>query len=98
MITKKKLRGGQKLSVTFRHEGDAKAKSVAVLGDFNDWTADKHTMKQRKDGAWSITVRLPRKEIYRFRYLVDGKEWLTDENADGVETSEFGSLNGLLET
>ena len=55
-------------------------------------------MKRRKDGTWSLTVRLPRDQQFQFRYLVNGKEWLTDEESDGLLPNEFGTTNALLET
>ncbi|MHC4960098.1 MAG: isoamylase early set domain-containing protein [Planctomycetota bacterium] len=98
MITKKKTKGQKTTSVTFKTGIIEKAKTVEVVGDFNDWTAGKHQLKQRKGGKWSTTIRLPRKKQFQFRYLVDGQEWLTDEESDGLMPNEFGTTNALLET
>ncbi len=95
MITKKKLRGGQKISVTFKHEGHAEAEIVEVVGDFNEWTGGTHVMKKRKDGTWSVTLRLPRRGTYEFRYLADGEEWFTEEEGASIEV---GPLNAVLVT
>ena len=99
MITKKKLKGNRKtLSVTFKHAARKDADAVELLGDFNKWTPGSHEMKQRKDGSWSVTVRLPRNENFQFRYLVDGAAWATDEESDGLAPNEFGGENALLNT
>ena len=98
MITKKKMKGGKKISVTFRHEGHGDADTVEVLGDFNGWARGTHAMKRRKDGTWSLTVRLPRKQRFQFRYLVDDAEWTTDDAGDGLAPNEFGTVNAVLST
>ena len=98
MLSKKPVKGSEFTSVTFRLPAPKKAKSVRLLGEFNDWSAERHSMKRRKDGTWSLTVRLPRDQQFRFRYLVDGTEWVTDDEADGHETNEYGGSNGIVRT
>jgi hypothetical protein len=36
----------------------------------------------RTDANWQVTVELKGGLRYRFRYLVDGKEWVNDWHAD----------------
>ena len=98
MLSKKPVKGSEFTSVTFRYPAPSKVESVRLLGEFNDWRAERHSMKRRKDGSWSLTVRLPRDQQFRFRYLVDGTEWVTDESADGFETNEYGGSNGIVRT
>jgi 1,4-alpha-glucan branching enzyme len=97
MIEKKKVRGTDKTAVTFRAPNQDDASTVHVLGDFNDWSPQ-HAMKRRKDGSWSLTIRLPTDQRYRFRYLVDGVLWVTDPEGDAIEPNEFGTTNGVVET
>ena len=98
MISKKRMRGRKKTSVTFRSANHEGAETVHVLGDFNGWDPARHGMKQRKDGTWSLTLRLPRDQDYQFRYLVDGREWDTDPESDEIQLNEFGGTNGVLRT
>ena len=58
------------------------ARSVCVVGDFNDWRRDELAMKPDGAGHWRASLRLPPGQ-YRFRYLADG-EWFTDYAAFGV--------------
>jgi hypothetical protein len=35
---------------------------------------------------------------YRFRYLVDGEEWMDDDHADGYEANVFGGFDSVVST
>ncbi len=98
MIRKKPVRNSSKVSVTFEASGHDGAQSIAVVGDFNAWDPTKHTMKRRKDGQWSATIRLAKNDRYAFRYLVDGETWETDTESDATEANRFGSMNSIVET
>jgi len=64
------------------------AKSVVVLGDFNNWEVDKtHQLKAKKDGSFETILTLDTGKDYHFRYLIDGNRWENDWNADKYETS-----------
>lgn len=58
------------------------AKEVAVLGDFNAWDPTDHAMRKLKDGSFTKTIELEVGREYQFRYLVDGKRWINDDQAD----------------
>jgi len=98
MLEKKKIRGTNRVSVTFRQEMDEGVRALDLLGTFNDWTPGKHRMTRRKDGSWSITVRLPKGAAHQYRFLADGKQWVTDDQADEVAVNEHGTTNGVVRT
>ena len=98
MIKKKPVRGKDLTAVTFRSKAPKSTRSLQLLGEFNDWRSDRHPMKRRKDGTWSVTVRLPKDEQFQFRYLIDGEQWLTDEQSDGLAHNELGDPNALIMT
>ena len=98
MIKKKPVRGKDLTVVTFRSKAPKSTRSLQLLGEFNDWRSDRHPMKRRKDGTWSVTVRLPKDEQFQFRYLIDGEQWLTDEQSDGLALNELGDPNALIMT
>ncbi len=98
MIKKKPVRGKDLTAVTFRSKAPKSTRSLQLLGEFNDWRSDRHPMKRRKDGTWSVTVRLPKDEQFQFRYLIDGEQWLTDEQGDGLALNELGDPNALIMT
>lgn len=49
------------------------AKTIRLAGDFNQW--DPILMRQRRNGWWSIQVRLPL-GLHQYRFLVDDKPLL----------------------
>ena len=77
--------------VTFEMPSDAKASSVALCGDFNDWDKTAHELKRRKKGNFSITITQDTGRQYRYRYWVNGKRWENDWNADAYTPNEFGT-------
>lgn len=99
MLKKKNIKGIQdKIQVTFETEGYAAAESVALAGDFNNWDPSSHPMKRRKDGSWSITLRLNREREYQYRFVVNGGEWVTDDQTDRTAPNEYGEVNAVVLT
>lgn len=97
MIEKKASPKGKSVRVKFELPGDAAKDSVAVVGDFNDWSEDEHQMKYVKSrDVWSTTITLQPESSYQFRYLLDGSEWRNDEDADGVAGNPYFSENSVL--
>ncbi len=98
MIDKKTSPKGKSVRVTFTVPADVAARTLAVVGDFNGWDASKGSMKlDKKAGAWSKGISLKPGASYQFRYLVDGKSWRNDEQADSYLPNEFFSENGVVE-
>ncbi|MCD6338985.1 MAG: isoamylase early set domain-containing protein [Verrucomicrobia bacterium] len=58
------------------------AKSVCIIGDFNNWKPGATPMKRQPDGNWSAQVPLHHGH-HRYQFLVDGKPEL-DPNATGI--------------
>ncbi len=97
MISKSYSKTQTSCRVTFKLPKGLDAATVALLGDFNEWKPEAHPLKARKDGSWSTTVSLKASQEYRFRYLVDGQEWVNDEGVDHLVPNRFGGQDGLLE-
>ena len=71
------------------------AQSVALVGDFNDWSLSATTLaRQAGDGIWWVTVKLPPGR-YRYAFVVNGTTWRSDPNAPGSE-DEFGRPNSVV--
>ena len=58
------------------------AKTVHLVGDFNQWDKQACPMNRLKDGSFSISMDLKRGREYQFRYLIDSVLWETDWHAD----------------
>ena len=97
MIKKTAIKGSDKVSITFETHRP-QARSVAVAGDFNEWDPAAHPMKQRRDGAWFITLRLPKKRDWQYRFVIDGTEWVTDEENQATAPNPYGGVNAVVLT
>jgi hypothetical protein len=73
---------------------DRNARSVVVVGSFNDWDTTKTVLTQSGDSVWTGNVMLlPGR--YEYQLVVDGK-WIADPSAQRTAPSEFGSANSVI--
>jgi 1,4-alpha-glucan branching enzyme len=102
MVKKQYLKSKPVCKVTFYFPDEqaseaVEAKSVQLLGDFNDW-AEPKAMKRLKDGRFSVLLELEQGHAYQFRYLVDGQEWFNDWQADQYVPNPFNGENSVVLT
>lgn len=71
------------------------AESVAVAGEFNDWSTEAHALKKLKNGTFKGTLDLPKDNQFEFKYIVDG-EWTNDSEADGYQWSDYASSDNSI--
>lgn len=93
MITKTFTQDGRTCRVTFRLS--AAVESAALLGDFNLWNPEANPLLRGEDGSLGVTLALAPGD-YRFRYLVDGGQWLNDDAADALVPNSFGSADSVV--
>ena len=100
MIKKQFLKSRPVCKATFSVPADAvDGKSVGVVGEFNNWDTDAPIkMTKKKTGDYSATVELPVGKDVEFRYVVDGAQWLNDDQADGYVTTPYGNQNSVVST
>ncbi|MFQ5712702.1 MAG: isoamylase early set domain-containing protein [Candidatus Scalinduaceae bacterium] len=91
-IKKVYLRGRHVCKVTFRLPKVAApdAKSVCIVGDFNNWNIHANPMKKLKNGDYAIALDLEPGREHLFRYLIDESKWANDWNADKYVKSPYG--------
>ncbi len=71
------------------------AQSVAVTGDFVNWSPEGIPMEDRQDtGVWVAEVELP-PGIHHYVFIVDGTQMVSDPNATQVDDG-FGQQNSVL--
>ncbi len=70
------------------------AKSVSVVGDFNQWNPAAHIMKQQPDRSWLLNVELKHGH-HRYAFLVDGVLTL-DPHAQGITRNDKGERVSLV--
>jgi 1,4-alpha-glucan branching enzyme len=95
MLKKRFFKTKEECEVAF--EVDATdAVQIELICEANGWQPIE--MKKTKGGAFRTRVRLPKEREFQFRYLVDGKAWLNDDDADSYLVNEFGIENCVLST
>ena len=52
----------------------------------------------RRKSRYRVQVELEPGREYQFRYLVDGREWYNDPQADAYVPGGHGSENGVVTT
>lgn len=71
------------VQVTFELPSALWSERANLVGDFNGWdTAATPMTRSRTNENWRVTIKLAGGQRYRFRYLLDGEEWLNDWHAD----------------
>lgn len=80
-------------TVTFAITAPA-VQSVALVGDFTEWRADRVQLHQDSSGHWQTTLALAPGR-YRFAYVVDRAEWRADSSA-AAAPDDFGRPTSVL--
>jgi predicted carbohydrate-binding protein with CBM48 len=71
------------------------AKSVALVGDFNDWDAAATPLRADANGAWLVALRLiPGR--HRYAFVLDGVRWIADPAAPPAPDDDFGSPGSVV--
>ncbi|MCO6487398.1 MAG: isoamylase early set domain-containing protein [Phaeodactylibacter sp.] len=85
-----------KATFTLPVEAAPAARTVEVVGDFNDWNTEQAiTMKKQKD-VFKAVVELESGKEYQFRYLIDGQAWENDWEADAYVSTPYGVDNSVV--
>jgi hypothetical protein len=72
------------------------ARSVSVVGSFNDWRPGQIPLEDRDhDGVWRGVVVLPA-GTHEYMFVVDGERWVADPLAGRSVEDDFGRENSLL--
>ena len=87
-----------KATFTLPVEAAPAAKKVEIVGDFNNWNPQKGIkMTKQKNGIFKAIVELEAGKEYQFRYLIDGRTWENDWEADGYVANQFGTEDSVVE-
>ena len=98
MIRKEPAKKTGVVRVTFELPSNMWAERVNLVGEFNDWNTRATPMsRSRADANWKVSLELPVGKRYRFRYLIDGKEWLNDWHADDHIENPYGSYDSVID-
>lgn len=70
------------------------AKSVSLVGDFNQWNPMAHPMKQMPDRCWLLKIELKHGH-HRYAFLVDGVLTI-DPRGQGITRNDKGERVSLV--
>jgi Glycogen recognition site of AMP-activated protein kinase len=72
------------------------ARSVHVVGSFNDWRTGTIALEDRDhDGVWRAVLVLPA-GAYEYMFVVDGERWVPDRLAERQVADDFGRENSIV--
>lgn len=84
------------VDVTFTLPADVQASTVALCGEFNQWSAENIRLERGSDGCWRATVALEPGHSYRYRYLLDGERWENAWQADRYVPNSYGGDDSVI--
>jgi serine protease AprX len=74
---------------------DHAARSVQILGSWNDWKDSLHTDRVL-DGTWQASLPRPRAGRYSYKFLVDDAIWLPDPSNPFRTVDDDGNVNSVF--
>ena len=97
-LKKQYLKTKERCKVTFRLPKAAapEAKTVHIVGEFNNWSTVNTPMKRLKSGEFKAVVDLVPSRAYQFRYLIDQTIWENDWDADRYVKSDYGDCENSV--
>jgi hypothetical protein len=77
---------------------DPSARSVSVAGTFNGWVPNQHELGRLggEDSLWAGVVPLPSRGRYLYKFLVDGRRWVTDPAAERASDGAGGQASVVV--
>lgn len=94
MIKKQYLKSRPVCKVTFSLPSDTGADKAEVVGDFTDWQPT--PMEQLKNGGFKVVLELSQGSDYQFRYLLNGSEWINEQEADKFVPNPYLGENSVI--
>lgn len=81
--------------VLFRYK-NVNAKKVNLVGDFNEWSPTADPMSDENgDGEFTLFYPLG-VGTYSYKFLVDGKNWVSDPSNPSSEPDGFNGRNSIV--
>ena len=80
--------------VTFICNIKPDAKTVYLVGDFNQWKPQVNRLTKNKDGIFRTRLTLPT-GLHQYKYIVDGV-WHEDPQAIRFVVNSYGTRNSVV--
>ena len=72
-------------TVTFELPSEIEADTLALCGEFNEWSRECILLERDGDSRWQTTVALEPGRPYRYRYLINGEHGENSWDADDYD-------------
>jgi 1,4-alpha-glucan branching enzyme len=76
---------------------DRDARSVTVLGSWNQWHSPGVAALQFAPGIWHAEVPRPAAGRYSYKFLLDGRRWLPDPANPQRMVNDEGQINSVFD-
>lgn len=75
---------------------DSEAYSIALVGDFNGWNPYNDFLVKEGKNLWKLEKELQSVGSYRYKFVINGKQWTYDKENENREPDGYGGYNNLL--
>lgn len=75
---------------------DDNAKSIHLVGDFNNWIQSENQFFKNENGLWQTEISIPPAGKYRYKFIIDSKFWKEDTSNGIKEEDGYGGFNSIL--
>ena len=93
----KRVAKSKQVAVDFELPACIEAESIALCGEFNEWSNESILLSRDESGEWKTTVLLPPGSSYRYRFLIDGTKWENSWSASEYVANPFGSEDSVIQ-
>ncbi len=97
MMKKRYFKTKDEVEVTFEvpaHVGD----EVEWVSESTGWDPIPMKLSDRGKGPFKLRVRIPKDARVQFRYRVDGRRWINDDQADDYWFNGHDAHNSVVST
>jgi len=91
-------KGTCKVTFSFSQNAAEGVKTIQVLGDFNNWDVKMAPKMKKIKDEFTTSIELNTGKSYEFKYLLDGKRWENDFNADSYVVTPFAGISNSVLT
>ncbi len=74
------------------------ARTVELMGDFTEW--EKHRIAMEgpdNSGVWKTAVKLEKGKVYKYNFIINGKQSIADPNSPYEVDDGFGGASSILQ-
>ena len=82
-----------KVGFSLSAEATGDAKKLFLAGEFNGW---KPAPMRKAKGMFSLSLELPAKASYQYRFLTDAGVWINDSEADCYVFNTFAGADNSV--